>query len=281
MWGQLEMECGVTDSVLRDVHQTAQSGQYAPPRGSALPRDSRGAATGGSNRDGVEFTQRVLHVPINRTEESICVTELHVEDDPEPENGWELLSKLLRARRYRTTQQQATDVLFRTQPDFHEGTFVRDVELVMLPAFLDAFWSQDKERLKAMCSPACYHVDVAPMLSQYAMLQSRCRLLMVSDATIFNRLIMIDDSEYGEQGPHPPRPQPVLFVAVTAQIIDCWVASARATQSRRMLPVDFSRVAIGDPYRSEDYVFILGLIPEPRGRWVLTSYRHCRAEILQ
>ena len=264
------MSTNVTDSVLRDVHATAQL--HTRP-GSLLSEErelsriTKGAA------------QRVHHLP-NRSERGISVTEVHIEQPEEDESAWRMIHNLLTSRKYLTTQQQATVQLYRDQPDFNESTFLSDVQLKLLPDFLNAYWAQDTERLKAICSPACYHTEVAPLLTQYALLQSRCRLLMVYDAVIFNRLMMVDDSEFNTCEA-TTGPKPVLFVAVTAQLIDCWVRSSVPTKARRMLPSDFALIERGDPYLSEDYVFVLGLVPEPRNRWVLTSFRHCRADALE
>ena len=263
MWGMVD---GVTEEVLKEVHRMGRTTtQKIESDESTLQKlcDLSKAQRNKGSQDSTE-TQLVL---------SSC-TEI-----PDPETVFEALSKLLSYKRYRTTQEQATDELYSRQPNFSEQTFLHEVEMRLLPSFLQAFWGRDFDRLSTICTPSCYHMEIVPLLKEYETLQSRCRLLLASDSQIFNRLMLDDDSEFAAS--YESRASPVLFVAVTAQVINCWVVSDIETPNRRMHLSDFKNIALGDPYVPEDYVFVMGLIPERHGRWVLASFKLCRAQAIQ
>ena len=136
--------------------------------------------------------QTVSGVEIN-TEQFAVIPIGTVKD--ENDTAFKLFSKLLSSS-HKSTEQQATEILYKNIPDFSEPEFLEDVESKLLPAFLDAFWKKDKEGLLEMCSEACYHLNVEPHLKQYDKLTSNCKLLLTRRANLFNRLMFIDDSDH-------------------------------------------------------------------------------------
>eukprot|EP01060_Flectonema_neradi_P026550 TRINITY_DN355_c0_g1_i1.p1 TRINITY_DN355_c0_g1~~TRINITY_DN355_c0_g1_i1.p1 ORF type:complete len:330 (+),score=53.34 TRINITY_DN355_c0_g1_i1:254-1243(+) len=261
MWGMVD---GVTEEILQEVHKMDRGGDRS------------------WKKETDEATLQKLREISQATTKCTC-KELTIssadEERPEPETAFTALIKLLSYKRYRTTQEQATDELYARQPNFSEQTFLHEVEMRLLPSFLQAYWERDLNRLSSICTPSCFQVEVFPLLKEYENMKSRCRLLLASDSQIFNRLMMLDDSEFAAS--YESKAMPVLFVAVSAQIINCWVFSDVATANRRMQPTDYKNIAHGDPYVPEDYVYVLGLVPERHGRWVLASFRHCRAQAIQ
>ncbi|KAJ9459048.1 hypothetical protein DIPPA_06606 [Diplonema papillatum] len=318
MWGSLN----VTDTVVNSVHEQLHNPESMPRH---LPRLDDAPSLAGQNarREQQSLTAAAMQQKHHNTSERGLVVSGPAPEDTasgtgaaaanEP-SGWTLLWDLLNSKQYLTTQQQATKELYQRQPRFHEPTFLQDVETCMLPAFLDAFWSKDVARLKNMCTPACFHIDVAPYLKHYALLSSRCRFLMAYESVLFNRIMLVDDSEFAvcpsrsarlsRKSPYAPasaffqggqhgsgggshgesdddlEPEPVLFAAVTAQIINCWVARTPTEPSSSPRQKYVEHVVTGDPYASEDIVYVLGLIPEKNGQWVLTSFRHCRTDAI-
>eukprot|EP01062_Namystynia_karyoxenos_P026649 TRINITY_DN20644_c0_g1_i1.p1 TRINITY_DN20644_c0_g1~~TRINITY_DN20644_c0_g1_i1.p1 ORF type:complete len:405 (+),score=130.56 TRINITY_DN20644_c0_g1_i1:129-1343(+) len=243
---------------------------------------------------------RVAGVPINRTEHQLVAVSAPEGDE---ESAFTMLCKLLFSKQYLTTQQQATEALYALQPDFHEPTFVADVERNLLPCFLDAFWRRDVHALRRMCSSACVELDILPHLKQYEGLSPRCRLLFAHNATLFNRMMFVDDSDVAmreraaaaaaEEGAESvdldcdagtPEPEAVLLCSVHACIVNCWVGPQPAGGAPGGRPETLRKqrpwVRIGDPERPENWVFILGLTPEPGGRWSMSVLSFCRAEAM-
>ena len=95
--------------------------------------------------------KRVVWLPIDKETTALVVAGELVDHSPD-ESAWGLFKALLTAKKYKTTQQQATTILYEHIPDFSEVEFLEDIETKLMPAFLDAFWSKDIDGLKAMCS---------------------------------------------------------------------------------------------------------------------------------
>eukprot|EP00755_Sulcionema_specki_P019702 Sspe_Gene.70110::Locus_41401_Transcript_3_3_Confidence_0.500_Length_1493::g.70110::m.70110 len=222
---------------------------------------------------------RVVNVPINTEVFSVIAVGEPVDHNAE-EPAFELFKKLLMSKRFKTTQQQATEVLYKTMPDFSEVDFLEDVEHNLMPAFLKAFWEKDREALQAMCSEACYHVNVETYLKQYDNVKSNCRLLMTRRASLFNRLMFIDDSEYAmtahkrsKQGADGAtleeidedldadiqlEPEAVFFVSCSAHVENEWVdEKGEVKQGGKDIP--------------EDWYFVFGLTPTKGSRWILST----------
>eukprot|EP00756_Hemistasia_phaeocysticola_P043752 Hpha_TRINITY_DN17325_c0_g1::TRINITY_DN17325_c0_g1_i1::g.138003::m.138003 len=245
--------------------------------------------------------RRVNGIPLNRKERHIVALGIPAEVE-ERESAFAMIRKLLFSPQYLTTQQQATRELYRLQPDFHEPSFLRDIEEKMLPRFLQAYWARNTEELAQMCTPTCLNIDVLPQLKQYEGLQPLCRLFYVDDANLFNRMMVLDDTEWGrprrqrrgegaedaeEEGRGEddeeevdlddgmPEPRAVLLCSVHVCLINCWVDPAARQHLRDRHGIFRPRkwdkrdlkncVRIGDPERPEHWVFLLGLTPEERG----------------
>eukprot|EP01060_Flectonema_neradi_P006226 TRINITY_DN1416_c0_g2_i1.p1 TRINITY_DN1416_c0_g2~~TRINITY_DN1416_c0_g2_i1.p1 ORF type:complete len:328 (+),score=59.31 TRINITY_DN1416_c0_g2_i1:95-1078(+) len=200
-----------------------------------------------------------------------------VKDESESETGFDLFRKLLSSS-HKSTEQQATDVLYKNIPDFSEPEFLEDVESKLLPAFLEAFWKKDKDGLLEMCSEACYHLNVEPHLKQYDKLTSNCKLLMTRRANLFNRLMFIDDSDHApsvkkreemaEKGIdlddmddldiEEEKPEPVFFVSCSAHIENQWKDAS-------------GEIKAGDADIPEDWYFVFGLTPQPGQTWTMST----------
>ena len=140
--------------------------------------------------------KRVEGVDIN-TEQFAVVPVGEVEDHAKPdETAWGMFKTLLTQKKFKTSQQQATEVLYEHISDFSEAEFLEDIETQLMPGFLEAFWKKDKETLQRMCSDACYHLNVDTHLKQYEHMDSHCKLLMTRRAALFNRLMFVDDSDH-------------------------------------------------------------------------------------
>eukprot|EP01061_Rhynchopus_euleeides_P009343 TRINITY_DN18509_c0_g1_i2.p1 TRINITY_DN18509_c0_g1~~TRINITY_DN18509_c0_g1_i2.p1 ORF type:complete len:377 (+),score=142.41 TRINITY_DN18509_c0_g1_i2:219-1349(+) len=230
--------------------------------------------------------QRVQGVAIN-TEQHAVIAVGEVEDHTQEETAWGLFKALLTQKAFKTTQQQATDVLYELIPDFSEAEFLEDIETQLLPAFLNAFWAKDKEALASMCSDACYHLNVDTHLKQYEKVESRCSLLMTRRAALFNRLMFVDDSDHApsvkrraalmDQGVDfdgeedldvdGEKPEAIFFVSCSAHVINDWVDKSGET-------------AIGSKYDPEDWYFVFGLTPRPGPTWTLSSLEFTKMQAM-
>eukprot|EP01063_Lacrimia_lanifica_P038260 TRINITY_DN808_c0_g2_i1.p1 TRINITY_DN808_c0_g2~~TRINITY_DN808_c0_g2_i1.p1 ORF type:complete len:376 (+),score=149.60 TRINITY_DN808_c0_g2_i1:95-1222(+) len=232
-------------------------------------------------------SNRVEGVPIN--EEQFAVIAVgEVVDHTQKETAWSMFSQLLTSKAYKTTQQQATDRLYKCIPDYNEPEFLEDIEHNLMPAFLDAFWAKDKEALHAMCTDACYHLHVETYLKQYEHMKSNCRLLMTRRANCFNRLMFIDDSDHApsvrrraelaEKGVdldemddldvEEEKPEAIFFVSCSAHIENEWTC------------VKTGEVKVGSKNDPEDWFFVFGLTPQPGPTWTLSSLEFQRMQAM-
>eukprot|EP01064_Diplonema_japonicum_P036292 TRINITY_DN8109_c1_g1_i1.p1 TRINITY_DN8109_c1_g1~~TRINITY_DN8109_c1_g1_i1.p1 ORF type:complete len:341 (+),score=66.57 TRINITY_DN8109_c1_g1_i1:86-1108(+) len=228
----------------------------------------------------------VIGVPIN-TEQFALVSAGEVQDHSEDETAWGMFKTLLTSKKYRTSQQQATDELYKNIPDFSEPEFLEDIESKLMPAFLEAFWKKDKEALLAMCSDACYYLNVETHLKQYEKMDSNCRLLMTRRANLFNRLMFIDDSDHApsvkrrqelseggldldemdDLDVEEEKPEAVFFVSCSAHIENEWVDAN-------------GEVKAGDKNSPEDWFFVFGLTPQPGPTWTLSTLEFTKMQAM-
>eukprot|EP01063_Lacrimia_lanifica_P007578 TRINITY_DN1485_c0_g3_i1.p1 TRINITY_DN1485_c0_g3~~TRINITY_DN1485_c0_g3_i1.p1 ORF type:complete len:350 (+),score=108.90 TRINITY_DN1485_c0_g3_i1:84-1133(+) len=244
MWVEMPTEVDVTATVLSDVHDFMEA----------------------------EACVSKTHVlgEANTTERGMVAADADMRDP-----GWLLWYQLLTGRRYRRTMaEQTMEELFKVQPDFSEGRFLKDVEKELLPSFLEAFWARDHDRLRGICTSSCYHLDVCTQLHAYHSMQSRCEFVCAIDAHVRSRMMVEDDSEFASPDglrENAPPPQPVLFIEVRAQVVDCWTIRDSPT-AKRASAASRDYVAQGTPDEPEDWMYWLGVIPLHSGRWQLATF---------